>query len=923
MSPERSRLSSDVQLVGRTQERSFLDRLLDGLATTGGALLVRGDPGVGKTTLLDYTEQISAARYRVLRVRGVETEMSLPFAALGELLLPLRSHFGAVPRAQRESLEAALALSERTPRAGVNPYAVCVATLNVLAAAAHAEPLVVLVDDLQWVDPDSGQVFGFLARRVASDRIAFVAASRTAPDNPAGFTTVEMRGMDERECGEVLQSRGLTVAAGVLPALMSFSMGNPLILLEFTSRLSPAQRRGDRPLPASPAAGHRAEEGWAARLRALPEPTHRALALVAAAREPTIDALEQALTATGLSLHDLTPAEEVRLVTVEDDRYEFVHPILRSVALRAVTAAVRRGAYRVLAEGATGAVRAWYRASAVTQPDEDVASGLVSAAVEAEQCGSHLAAAHAWHRAAELTPESDLSATRLLNAARNALLGGACDEAAGWCGRAQATALAPELGADIALLHGRALTWAGRVRAANRLMSEAAETIAPRDPVRASRLAAEATLPALMRADTAVSERCAQRAVELNYGDPQAQLALAQALCLTDRTAEADAQLDRTMAAYAGLDPAAVLMDLGKLAQTCMGLERFDDAQRLLHQVLDGARRTGDPIAYAYAFGLRVEVGWWLGQWSAAYADGLESLAKARALRHRGTAANALIALARLDGVRGDHDMCVRRATEAAEGLDFADFRGLWICREAALGLNSLGIGACADAVSHLAYAHDVFVSTGLRNPNLMSFAGDLIEAHVRAGNPIAAREALSWLEDTARRTGLFWQLAVSARGRALLADDPDEADAAFRAALAAHERHLGAFEQARTLLCQGERLRRTRRKAQSRKPLLAAHRTFSVLGATPWVQRCLAELAASGAAPPGDQPTGGLDRLSPQELQVARMVADGLTNAEVGAALFISAKTVEAHLTHAYRKLCVRSRAGLTRIVTESGLTD
>ncbi|TQS42378.1 helix-turn-helix transcriptional regulator [Cryptosporangium phraense] len=921
MSPDRPRLSADVEFVGRDRERTSLEQLLDGLPTAGGALLVRGDPGVGKTTLLDYAEQLGAPKFPVLRVRGVETEMSLPFAALGELLLPLRRHFGAVPRAQRENLEAALALSERTPRSGVNPYAVCVATLNVLASAANPDPLVMLVDDLQWVDPDSGQVFRFLARRVASDRIAFVAASRTTLDDPGGFTTVEMRGMDEAECSEVLRSRGLAVEAGVLPALMSFSRGNPLILLEFTSRLSPAQRRGDQPLPRSPAAGQRAEEGWAARLRALPEPTHRALALVAAAREPTIDALEQALTATGLSLHDLTPAEEGRLVTIDEDRYEFVHPILRSVALRTVTAAVRRGAYRVLAEGATGAVRAWYRASAVTRPDEDVAAGLVTAAVEAGQCGSYLAAAHAWHRAAELTPESERSATRLLDAARNALLGGACDEAAAWCHRAQAVATDPRLRADIALLHGQALTWMGRIREALSLLVAAAELAAPLDTTRAALLAAAAVVPAQMSAEPVAAERSARRAMELSGGDSSARLALCQALCMTDRNEEANVAIDRMIAELAPADPATAAMVFGGVAHASLALDRFDDSQRLLHQLLDGARRTGDPAAYAYAFGLRSELGWRTGQWSAAYADGLESLAKAAALRHRGTEAVAHLALAKVDAARGDHATCERRVAEAFESTDFSHVRSMRFLRAGVLGLNSLSAGACADAAVHLAHAHELFVRCELGNLNTGWFAGELVEAHVRAGNPAAARDAMVWIEGCARRTGMLWQIAIAARGRALVADDPDEIEAAFRTALDAHERHPAPFDQARTLLCQGEWLRRARRKAQSRAPLLAAHRTFSQLGARPWVERCVAELAASGHAPPGDQPAGGLDRLSPQELQVARMVAEGLTNAEVGAALFISAKTVEAHLTHAYRKLGVRSRAGLTRVVTECGL--
>ncbi|MFB9317191.1 helix-turn-helix transcriptional regulator [Cryptosporangium minutisporangium] len=923
-----TRPRAGLDLIGRDAERRYLDELLDELPVAGRALLVRGDPGVGKTTLLDYVEQRAVPRYQVYRVRGVETETTLPFAALGELLLPLRQRFSALPRAQRENLETALALGE-VVRGGssVNPYAVCVATLNVLSLAGHDRPLVALVDDLQWVDADSVNVFRFVARRVASDHVAFIGATRRLTEEPRGHAVLDVTGLSERECRLVLDSHGLQVAPGVLDALVGFSRGNPLILLEFACRLSDAQRRGEAPLPASPARGGRAEQGWTSRIRALPVPTQRALVLIAAAREPTVDAVDRALSVCRLAADDLVPAEEARLVRVIGERYELVHPILRSVALGNVPLGVRRQAYRALGEGATGATRAWYLASAVSRPDEDVAVELVRAAQEARQCGSYLAAAQAWRRAAELTPtRSDLTASRLLDAARDAFAGGACDDAARWCEEARTCATDPVLRADIALLHGRALTWMGNVRHAHRLMSTAAEAIAASDAVRAAALAHEAALPAVMHADPAGGIAAARRGMELAGSPGEADrcaLFLCQSLALTNRIEEASRELDRAVAAFEGTDPATTGIELTNLAQVCFTLERYDDAQRLLHAVLDGARRSGNPVAYAFAFGVRSELGWWLGQWSAAYADCVEATAKGRALRQRGVVAAGLLMQARFDAARGDHAGCARRAAQAFEFTDFTDVRSMQIYREAALGLDCLSRGAGADAAVHLGHAHEVFVRFGLGNPNITPFAGDAIEAHVRAGNAAAAREILAWLEECADRTGLRWQRAVSARGRALLADDPDEADAAFRAALAVHEQLPTPFDHARTLLCHGEALRRTRQKARSRAPLLAAHRMFSALGAAPWTQRCLAELAASGHQPPRARRAGGLDRLSPQELQVARMVAAGLTNTEVGSALFVSPKTVEAHLTSIYKKLRVPSRTGLTRLVTESGLSD
>ncbi|MFG1927713.1 AAA family ATPase [Cryptosporangium sp. NPDC048952] len=922
---------SRLRLIGRDNECGYLDELLTELPVSGRALLVRGDPGVGKTTLLDYLEQRAAERlYQVHRVRGVESETSLPFAALGELLLPLRRHFATLPGAQRESLETALALSA-SASAG-NPYAVCVATLNVLSFGGQDQPLVVLVDDLQWADPDSLSVFRFVARRVASDRIAFVAATRdaatrdaTTRDDSSWPDTLLVTGLGQRECDQLLRSHGLDVARGVLDSLVTFSRGNPLILLELAFRLSSAQLRGNEPLPAAPALGGRAEQGWIARIGALPTQARRALALVAAASDPAVDTVDRALQGFGLAPDDLAAAEDARLITVDGDRYELMHPILRGVALNAVPPRVRREAYRALGYGATGAARAWYLASAVTAPNDEVAAELVRAAREARQCGSYLAAARAWARAAELTPRSDESAARLLDAARDAFFGGSCDDTARWCVEAAEVATDPALRADIALLHGRALTWMGHVGQAQRLMTAAVEAIAPADATRAGVLAREAALPSVMHADPHSATRAARRAIALATSGEEAarsSLFLCQSLALTSDVAEAGVELDRALAAFDGTDPCVTGIELTNLAQVCFVLERFDVSQRLLHDVLDGARRSGNPVTYGFAFGVRGELGWWTGQWSAGYSDNVEALEKGRALRQRGVVAASLLMLARFDAVRGDHEGCARRVAEAVEFTDFDDVRSMQVYRDAALGLDCLSRGAGADAVVHLDHAQRIFVRFGLGNPNITPFGADAVEAHVRAGNPAAARETLAWLEDCASRTGLRWPRAVSARCRGLLADDAEEADAEFRAAVAEHERLSTPFDHARTLLCQGEALRRARRKAQSRTPLLAAHRMFAALGADPWVQRCLSELAASGHRLPRDTPGAGLDELSPQELQVARMVAAGLTNNEIGAALFISPKTVEAHLTHAYRKLGVRSRTAMTRLVTESGLT-
>jgi DNA-binding CsgD family transcriptional regulator len=293
----------------------------------------------------------------------------------------------------------------------------------------------------------------------------------------------------------------------------------------------------------------------------------------------------------------------------------------------------------------------------------------------------------------------------------------------------------------------------------------------------------------------------------------------------------------------------------------------------------------------------------------------------ARSLRNRPSAAYGLLLMARLDAVRGARADFGRRIAEAMEFSDLTEFRSLGMFLETIHGLECLANGACDDAVVHLDLVLKVNIDFGVGNPASVPFVGDLVEAHVRAGNPAAARDALGWLEERVDAGSPPWQIAVRARCRALVTDDPDEADAAYRAAAA--EDAAYPYEHARTLLCHGVALRRSRHKTRSRAPLLAAHRLFSTLGAAPWTQRCAAELAASGRRLPDERPRAGLERLTPQELQVARMAATGLNNNEIGTALFISPKTVEAHLTHVYRKLGLRSRSDIARLVTASGLLD
>ena len=326
----------------------------------------------------------------------------------------------------------------------------------------------------------------------------------------------------------------------------------------------------------------------------------------------------------------------------------------------------------------------------------------------------------------------------------------------------------------------------------------------------------------------------------------------------------------------------------------------------------------GAPAILSLALGLSSELGWWTGRWATAYADATEALQWAEEMNQPGLIGHALSQLSRIAAARGDRERCEEHVERARQDVEPHGVGCLAVYNAAALGLCALSCGDLTTAIDHLERAWDAAQAAGLGNPNVVPFAGDLAEALARAGAAERAEQVLAWLQERADATGLVYPQAAAARARGILARDPAEAEAWFARAHSAYQRQPMPFEQARTLLCQGEALRRARRPAASRRPLRHALTIFNSLGARPWAARAMIELDATGARADtrNTASASALDSLSPQELQVARAVGRGLNNVEAAAALFVSRKTVEAHLTRAYRKLGVRSRTELTRLL-------
>ncbi|WP_198543238.1 helix-turn-helix transcriptional regulator [Pseudofrankia sp. BMG5.36] len=929
-------------IVGRDRERRLLDEVLAAVSRQGAALLLSGEPGVGKTALLDYAARAAVAPgvgARVLRLRGVESEASLPFAVLADLLLPLREHLPDLPEAQRSALEICLALAGGEV---ASPYPACAGTLNVLAEASERQPLVVLVDDLPWVDPSSAQVLLFVARRLASERVAIVLTARPDPpdryDRP-GLPAIDIRGLTRPACAQLLTAHRLGVTDHVLASLVDWTGGNPLALLEVAALLSPAQRSGETPLGDLPPS-HQLEFAWSKRLDRLPARAQDALTIVAASRSGDLGVVAAALAAAGLDIADLDPAQHSGLLLTDTEAgvdamplaVRFRHPLLRPVVLRRAPLSARLRAYRALTETSSGELKAWYGAAAVTGPDERVAESLAAVAADAARRGGYAPAALAWRRAAELTARPGRRAERLLLAARHAYLAG-LGPAMAWSQEAARIAAAePDAGlrADIDLLRGRILAWSGRVEQARQLLTAAAETLADTEPARAAALLAEAVFPAATdgRFDLALLD--AQRAYSLaTAGQPRrgtspagegpplpVVVALVETLAFAGRVREAEDLLSTVRPRLSPADPGNDLETLAWAAQCLPWLEQDTAAAGLLGRLVDQARLRGTPALLRQTLSVRAELDIRAGRWADADADADEALQWARELGHANSIAYSLVSLARIAAARGDRARFEEHIDDLRRTAGPLRIRGVTILEAAVLGFEHLSHGEYGPAVTQLERAWGPALRGGLDNPVVVPFAADLAEAHLRGGERSSAEKVLDWLEERAEATGLAWPAATAARCRGLAADRLADAEAAFALARDAHQRHDYPFERARTQLCEGEVMRRLRRPGPAREPLRAAHATFEALGARPWASRAAAELAAAGSPITAAAPPQPLGLLTSQELRIARAISQGLSNAEVAAALFMSRKTVEAHLTHIYRKLSLRSRTDLTRLM-------
>ncbi len=926
-------------LVGRNHERRILSGLVDSLEVSGAAAVILGEPGMGKTSLLGFVAD-HARRHdvQVHIVRGIESEAVLPFAAITDLLWPLHPFMAKLPAIQRKALEVCLALSAGLPP---GPLAACAGTLGVLAAAADQRPLVVLVDDFQCLDAESAQILLFVARRLLGERLAIVLAVRAEPGRPppdTGLPMLPLTGLSTAECARIAGVMGVALTPPALASLVESTGGNPLAVVE-RLRLNGAGGWNDSWWTSWESGGlhNSLERSWGRLFDQLPEDARTAMFVVAADHDTGGRHTAETLKILGLSLSSLEPAERLGLVACLTDGIDLRHPLLRSVVLARTSLAARVSAYRALAEAADGYSRSWYLAAAAIGPDEAVASALVDAAGEARQRNGLRASARTLRRAAELTANPKLRAERLLQAAHDAHLAGESSSAVAWCEQAISYRDDPDFGMDVQRVAGVALTWMGEPKRALELMTAATTGARPHDPVRTAEILAEAIAPAIVQGDVHLVRNLAER-VECIWEDsteaatattPTALAMVAEGFALSGDIDRATFYLRRTAEVPpSSSNQMAELQGAAFHAQSLGWAERYSEARYHLTTLLQSARRLASPTILSFALGISAEIGWWSGQWTTAYADATEALQWATENSQPGLVGYGLCMLARIEAARGDRESCQARVERVRRDVEPRGVGCMPVYSYAALGLGALGAGNLSEAAAELQQAWELGCHQGMNNPNVVPMAGDLAEVLARAQQPDRCGPILNWLDERARATGLAYARAVERRAQGILATEPHEAQRLFAASLAALDK-VGpvTFEEARTLLCAGEALRRARRPTAARIPLNRALTLFDDLGARPWAAHARAELAASGVKDKRVTVTAAepmtLKELSPQELQVARIAARGQNNIEVAAALFVSRKTVEAHLTRVYRKLGIRSRTELARILLANGIAD
>ena len=914
-------------LFGRDADLERIGALLAGArGGQSGVLALRGDPGIGKTALLSEAQALGGRDVTVLATTGVEGESEIPYAALLTLLTPALAHLDTLPDLQRNALAGVLALG---PPTGADQLTVGTAVLALLDAAAVERPLLAMVDDAHWLDSASAGTVLFVARRLAAERVVLLLGIR----DPEGFA-LDTSGIDEltlpgldRSASRRLLARagGEAPPAAVVDGLLAATAGNPLALLELPAAIPASQLAGAEPLDDPLTISSRLQEAFLRRAEALPHDTRAALLLAAAASNRRAESVALAGPAMGTDLGALEQAEGAGLIELAGDVLRFKHPLMRAAVYHGAAGADRRRAHRALADTEpSGLRRAWHLANAALGPDEDTAAELEAAAENARSRAGQGAAAAAQERAAQLTPAGPLQAARLVRAAEQRLLSGSAERAVELAN--DALALDPSAGirARAEQVLSRLELLRGSLEAAHDRGVRAAELVQRDDPDAAVAMLLEAGLPGFMSGRISVAVETMGRAYELSRDRPMSvrtapTVLYGAALTIAGRFEEGRPLLDRWLEVHVPEQMLVSPPELIGATQSLTWIEAYDGCLSICERVIELARAVGAAGPLQLTLAQRAEVRYRLGDWGGARSDASESIRLAEATGQPVQASFPTVVIARLETASGMTEEA-RARTGPLDALAEAAGMGSMTAYIAGIDcLGHLGASELAEAVDRGRRVREVVLGFGMLDPSVLQWRADFIEALVKTAQVDEARAELEEFAQQAARTQRPWVCAAVARCRGLLESD-EAIDGAFGEAMAWHARGADPFERARTQLSWGERLRRARRPGEAREPLRDALETFERLGARPWARRARGELRASGGALPPTQRSASQD-LTAQELEVALLVSRGATNREAAAALFLSPKTIEAHLSRMYRKLDVRSRTELASAMASGDL--
>ena len=907
----------DCVLRGRAAESSRLDSLLTSARAGHSAVVVlRGEAGIGKTALIEHL-LATTSDVRALRTAGVESDMELPFAGVHRLVSPLAAGIDELPDPQRRALNTAFG---RASGPAPDRFLVGLAVLDLIATASLDSPVVCMIDDAQWLDQVSAQTLSFVARRLLAERVVMLFALRQMTDELRGLPELEVTGLAVADARDLLDAAVLgRIDARVRDRIVAEARGNPLAILEFPGDLTSADLAGGYHRPDANPVTATVESLYLQRMSTLGDDARLLLALAAA--EPIGDPALLARAASGMGI-DASAFDAVRssgLIDV-DSRVRFRHPLVRSVAYRDVDADRRHRVHAALARSIDAEAdpdrRAWHRALAATEPDESVAEELVHAAERAQQRGGIAATAAFLARAFELTPDPVRRGTRALTAAQAKRRAADFDAAADLVA---AAALAPlddlddarrlHLATQLAFHRRRANDYGPPLADHAATMAEAAQRLAPLDADEADQAFLEA-LCGLVYAgrvgEPAALADIARAAVRHRDGSDGARPVGLLAAGLARRVvSDAATAVAAMRTAASAITEHTWQWDAFPLALEVTVHEIWDDDawDRLSTIAVRVATETAAlqvlPTALVSRAGAQVMAGdLAAARLSIAEADDISAAIGYAPLRYH------KLTLVSWAGNEGETTAMAEAALR--DGVQRGEHRAIALSAYAVGVLNN-GLGRYQVALAALQPACD-YDDLGIAGWNL----SELVECAVRAGRSDVAADALAKLRARTHAAGTPWGSGVSARSAALVADD-DAAEPLYRAAIEHLGRSRVKVQLARGHLLYGEWLRRMNRRNDAREQLRLAHDMLRGFGVHAFADRARRELLTLGEKAVKRTRSG--TALTPQETQVAELAAAGLTNTEIGSQLFISAHTVEWHLSNVYAKLAIRSRRQLRTV--------